>query len=135
MQVIRAAQMAIEAWRKGEAAGSYADFKKLLSNKFRLFSHPVLGRYENEEAFKVLGVMMDRQEKLINELVFSNIRFFRNGHTVLVMFDSKGTMMGGRMYYDGSVVICFTFDDDGKILVFKLFAGTINKDWFNGDKT
>lgn len=74
--------------------------------------------------------MMDEQEQLISELNFSNIRFFKNGHTVLVMFESKGTMMGGRMYYNGSAVICFTFDDDGKILAFKIYTGTINKDWF-----
>ncbi|MBE7174904.1 MAG: hypothetical protein INR69_00780 [Mucilaginibacter polytrichastri] len=130
MEAITAAQIAIEAWRKGESAKSYADFRRILSPHFELFSHPILGQFDGESARHELDKLMNEQEQLINELVFSDIRFFRNGHTVLVMFNCRGTVMGGRWYYKGPSVICFRFDDDGKIMEFRILPGTINEDWF-----
>lgn len=53
MDVMTAAQMAIQAWQKGESAGTYADFKKLLAHKFNAFSHPILGTFNGEDAGKI----------------------------------------------------------------------------------
>ncbi len=120
---------AIAAWEKGEKSGNYTDFKALLSGNFKLFSHPLMGKFENGNAKeKMLGLITDR-EKVSNNLTFSNMAITSSENKVCVQFNSKGMVQGGKFPYEGFNIIVFQIVNK-KITGFQEYFGYVDPNWF-----
>ncbi|GAB3227125.1 hypothetical protein [Spirosoma arcticum] len=122
------AQLAFQAWARGEQTGLYDDYKALLSDSFRLFSHPLLGRFIESEALACMLALIAEREKTPNQLVFSNIGMASGENTFLFQFDSVGTVSGG-FSYQGYNIIGFVVED-GRVTGFREYFGHIDPQWF-----
>jgi ketosteroid isomerase-like protein len=121
-------EKALTAWEKGENSGNYADFKALLSTSFHTFSHPLIGKFEGQEALKKMQDLMTGREKTPNNLTFSEVKFSANETSVTVQFNSKGTVQG-KFPYESFNIIVFHFEND-KITGFQEYFGFIDPKWF-----
>jgi hypothetical protein len=122
------ALLAFQAWAKGEQTGFYDDYKALLSDSFRLFSHPLLGRFTDSEALTRMRALIAERQKTPNQLTFSNMSRASSENTVLFQFDSAGTVSGG-FSYQGYNIIGFVVED-GQITGFREYFGHIDPQWF-----
>jgi hypothetical protein len=121
-------QLAINAWQTGEQMGNYADFKALLSENFNTFSHPLMGKFDGNEALKTLQNLIAEREKTPNNLTFSDVKIGVNEASAFVQFNSKGTVQG-QFAYEGFNIIVFHFEND-KITGFQEYFGFIDPNWF-----
>lgn len=122
------AQLAFQAWARGEQTGFYDDYKALLSDSFRLFSHPLLGRFIESEALTGMLALIAEREKTPNQLVFSDVRMAARENTFLFQFDSAGTVSGGFSYQGYNIIGLVV--GDGRITGFREYFGHIDTQWF-----
>jgi hypothetical protein len=124
------AEKIFDAWQLGEQTGNYELFKSFLSDTFILFTHPLLGKFENENALSKIKDLITEREKISNNLLFSEIEVFINEFAVSFHFNSKGTVQNGAFQYEGYNIITLHFEEN--ILTgFQEYFGFINKKWFN----
>ncbi|GAB3222802.1 hypothetical protein [Spirosoma arcticum] len=122
------AQLAFQAWARGEQTGLYDDYKALLSDSFRLFSHPLLGRFIESEALTGMLALIAEREKTPNQLVFSNVGMASRENTFLFQFDSAGTVSGGGGYHGYNIIGLVV--EEGQITGFREYFGHIDPQWF-----
>lgn len=120
---------AITAWEKGENSGNYADFRKMLSTNFDLFSHPLLALFRGEVAKEKMLALLAERESAPNHLTFSQVVIATNDTVALVAFASKGKIMNGEVDYEGFNVIAFKIEGE-QIKGFQEYFGLIDPGWF-----
>jgi glutaredoxin len=121
---IKVARGALNAWQTGEKTGNYDEFKSLLSENFELFSHPLLGKFENQEAKDKLLDLIANREQNKNNLEFTNIKFTKLENCFVYEFNSEGTIQNGQQDYKGFNMIKLVLEND-KVTAFQEYFGTI----------
>lgn len=123
------ANQIFNAWQIGEQTGNYDEFRSFLSSAFVLFSHPLLGKFENEEALSKINDLIEEREKVSNNLSFSDIKQLTNESSVSFQFSSKGMVQGGAFPYEGFNIIAFHFENNN-LTGFQEYFGFIDPNWF-----
>jgi hypothetical protein len=123
------AKQIFNAWQIGEKTGNYDKFKSFLSSAFILFSHPLLGKFENEEALNKIKNLVAEREKLNNNLSFSEVIVLTNLNQVSFQFSSKGMVQGGAFNYEGFNIISIHFENN-LFTGFQEYFGYIDPSWF-----
>jgi hypothetical protein len=116
-------------WQIGEQTGNYERFLTALSDRFTLFSHPLLGRFEQSLALSKIKELIEEREIMKNNLTFSDVVVLLNQHTVCFQFNSKGTVMNEQFAYEGFNIIVLHFKNDD-FVGFQEYFGSIDKSWF-----
>ena len=128
---LKVAERAFAAWEKGENSGDYADFKKLLSPDFEIFSHPLQpsrGTFKGTAALAKMSELISLREKSPNNLKFSDIEVTQNKNTFVFLFDSAGKVAGGFPYQGWNAVALVI--KSGRIVGFREYFGDVEPNWF-----
>jgi hypothetical protein len=120
---------AFEAWQTGEKTGNYTDFKKLLATNFNIFSHPLMGKFSDAEALLKMQNLIAEREKVSNNLTFTNVKMSATDNSVVVQFNSKGTVQNGKFPYEGFNIIVIT-TEKALITGFEEYFGFVDPSWF-----
>lgn len=123
------AKLVFDAWQEGEKTGNYDHFKSYLSEKFVLFSHPLMGKYAHAEALNAIKNLIKEREQNSNALLFSEVSSFKKENAVLFQFNSKGTVQNGSFSYEGFNIILLAFDQE-VFTGFQEYFGFIDPNWF-----
>jgi hypothetical protein len=123
------AEQIFDAWQQGEKSGSYERFKSFLSESFILFSHPLIGKFVDKEAFEQITKLIKKREQNKNQLTFSDIIVFENENAFMFQFNSKGMVENGKFPYEGYNIILLTLTND-KLKGFQEYFGFIDPSWF-----